>query len=243
VHDFLAPIFAESATLCLEAATIVPVLRPVSLEQCGSRRARVLSLDPADMDALELLTWRVRLATSAQLDELTGMPRIWRGLLRAGLVEKAGAVVAVPELDRPLATWAPGQPAPRFSALAWKLVKRRRATPSRRVQVFWATDQAIRIVGGIGGRIRQPMQVEHDLGTTAIFLRRRVLAPDDAKRWFSEDIFRWQNRCVGKVPDALLNSPSGDSELAIEFGGAYSTGRIRGYHRACAKKRLPWELW
>ena len=200
-------------------------------------------LDSADMDVLELLTWRVRLATAAQIAELTGQPRIWRGLLKAGLVAKAGAVVAVPELRRPLATWAPGQPPPRFSALAWSLLKRRRFTPSRRVQVFWATARAVRIVGGVGGGIRQPMQVEHDLGTTAIFLRRRVLAPEDAKRWISEDVFRWKTGGKGKVPDALLCSAAGTSDLAIEFGGAYSASRTRGFHRSCSGLQLPWELW
>ena len=47
----------------------------------------------------------------------------------------------------------------------------------------------------------------------------------------------------GKVPDAFLYSADGQVQLAIEYGGLYSRSHLRGFHRACCRRRLPYELW
>lgn len=202
-----------------------------------------MRLDAADMDLLNLLTWRVRLATERQLREFSPKATAPRRLQQAGLLAKASVAVSLLELDGPLASWAPGLPLPNFPSLAWRLHQRRLSAPSRSVLIYWATPRAVRVAGGVGGEIRQPMQVEHDLGATAIFLRRRILDPASTSRWLGEDIYRQLHAPVGKIPDALLCSADGTPELAIEFGGAYGVGRIRGFHRHCASKLLPWELW
>ncbi len=200
-------------------------------------------LDAVDRDILNLLTWRVRLATGPQLVEFAGSAARPRKLHQAGLLAKASVVVAVPTLVQPLASWFPGEEPPDFPALAWKLLQRRRSTPALRVPIFWATSRAVGISGGVGGRIRQPVQIEHDVGTTAIFLRRRLLAPDEAQRWIGEDIYRSLSARTGKVPDALVCSASGMPERAIEYGGAYATGYLRQFHQHWSGQRLPWEIW
>ena len=200
-------------------------------------------LDGVDLEILKLLTWRVRLATGTQLVEFSGSAARTRKLHVAGLLAKDSTVAAVPTLVQPLAIWLPGQEAPDFQALAWKLLQRRRSTRPKRVRVFWATKRAVQISGGVGGRIRQPVQVEHDLGTTATFLRRRIVAPEEAERCVGEDIYRLQAARGCKVPDALLCSATGAAERAIEYGGAYAASRIRGFHRHCSGQKLAWEIW
>jgi hypothetical protein len=203
-----------------------------------------MRLGSIDLDILDLLTRRVRLATEEQLVELSGNSRgVCRRLVAAGLLHRAVIVAAVPELTGPLATWRPGQLPPRFAALAWKLEKRRRETPSRRTPIFWASQAAVRVVGGIGGHIRQPVQVEHDLGTTATYLRRHQLCPESTSLWVSEDLCRLFQSQRRKIPDAQLMSPEGVAELAIEFGGAYSASRLRTFHHSSSLQNLPWEIW
>jgi hypothetical protein len=46
---------------------------------------------------------------------------------------------------------------------------------------------------------------------------------------------------VGFLPDAMIRTPQGS--IIIEFGGAYSKSKIEHFHRFCAERNLPYELW
>lgn len=212
-----------------------------------------LFLTDVDQVILDLLTWRTRIATSTQVVRLLACtqqtssriePR-FKNLIRAGLIERAKAVVALPRIDGPLFSWSPGNDEPDCNALAWHLERRWRSATSRRLTVYWATRRAVHLVGGIGGRLRQPLQMQHDLGTTAVLLCRTQTDPSTVERWLSEDIFRLHFRDAkgGKVPDAVLCAEDGTIVVAIEFGGLYSSERLRRFHRHFARKSLDYELW
>lgn len=201
-------------------------------------------LGASELAMINWLTWQVRLATADQVKEFCdGHASPARNLERTGYVKKTDLVVAIARLESPLYVWAAGQEGPRFDSLAWTLEKRRRRVQQRRTTIFRATERAVRLCGGCGGRLRQPLQIDHDLGTTAIYLRRRVLDPESACRWLSEDMCRLLFANNGKVPDAVLCTAEGPLERAIEYGGHYSATRLRGFHRACCRRRLPYELW
>lgn len=203
-----------------------------------------MTLNDDDMQLLDLLTWRVRLATEAQLEEFQpGMANRVHYLAAAGFVHSAPMVVSVCETIEPLLRWFPGKNSPRFSALAYQLDKRRFSAPREKNRIFWAAARAVQLVGGVGGRVRQPLQVEHDLGTTQVFLRRRLRDPDSNSCWLGEDCLRLYFHPRGKIPDAVLCNAKGRIDLAIEFGGAYSAKRIRQFHCHCQRQGFGYELW
>lgn len=197
----------------------------------------------ADEQALlETLTTQVRLATSVQLSALS-RPATVKRLIRRGLIDTTEIVVSAPVLSRPLFCWRPGQPAPNCNALAWKLEKRRNEAIPTPTTICWASSLAVRLVGGFGGRVRQPMQTEHDLGTTAILIRRLMLDKRTRQQWLGEDVFRQEFQPTSKVPDAVLLSAQRTVFKALEYGGDYSARRIKDFHRACCRQELPYELW
>lgn len=197
------------------------------------------------MSILNWLTWCVRVTTANQLTEFSGAEGAtpWRRLESAQLIERISLVVAVPIIGVPLTAWHPGRKTPALAKVAWQLEKRRQCTESSRQIIFHATEKATRLVGGCGGGIRQPMQIEHDLGTTATYLRRRALCPDDSSRWLGEDVLRLWHAGRGRLPDAMLFSVAGERRCAIEYGGEYSLARLQGFHHSCARRRLAYEIW
>jgi hypothetical protein len=87
------------------------------------------------------------------------------------------------------------------------------------------------------------LQVEHDLGTAAMFFRRNELDSSNWDQWLGEDILRQTARRRQPIPDAAHCSTDGMIRLAIEFGGAYSADRLRRFHLHCRRCSLPYELW
>ena len=142
----------------------------------------------------------------------------------------------------PLASCGRGDSPPDFSSIAWQLRKRWLQAPRIPARILWATEAATHLVGGVGGRIRQPLQVQHDLGVAEIWARRPI---ESDLKWISEDIFRcWYVRDARtKVPDALLVDASANKvKRVLEYGGQYSRKRLEDFHRYWSG-RAPYEIW
>jgi hypothetical protein len=194
-----------------------------------------------DLALLEMLTWKVRLVAEPQLAPAikpNPIDLVRKGFLRSRIIQ--AKVIAC---RQPLATWRAGQAPPDFHALAWCLENRLRQARPSRCQVLWATPKCTRLLGGCGGSIRQPTQVEHDLALAGVFLARASIDPASWDAWLGEDVWRQQLTRREKVPDAVLVNDHGKATLAIEYGGAYSAERLRAFHRHCARQSLPYELW
>jgi hypothetical protein len=103
------------------------------------------------------------------------------------------------------------------------------------------------VVGGVGGRLRQALQLQHDLGVAEIWARR---GQDAGPRWLSEDAYRahCQLERKSKVPDAvILDTRAPDKHGAllrvIEFGGRYSRQRLENFHRFWSRRGVDYEIW
>jgi hypothetical protein len=100
----------------------------------------------------------------------------------------------------------------------------------------------VRLVGGCGGTVWQPLQIEHDLHVTEMFLQTQHRQPAWAVGWISEDAYR-RRHPGGKVPDAAIVDADGQVERWMEFAGSYSAPRIRAFHRCCVREAVPYVLW
>lgn len=203
-----------------------------------------------DRMLLALLCRKLRCVAACQL--LGGALRQGRAttksrlqkLVRAGFLGRAVVVAGIPELDGPLVTWRPGENMPVLSSVVTVLRRRDREAKASRTSIYWATEQAVSVVGGRGGVPRQPLQVQHDLGVAEVYFTRQLLDEETNRQWISEDIFRELNAGTKtKVPDAVLLSRTGKPVLAIEFGGAYSAARLKKFHGFCHFQNLPYEIW
>jgi DNA-binding Lrp family transcriptional regulator len=190
---------------------------------------------------LSVLTCNVRLATTEQLATLTGLPtstvfRQLRKLEASGWLESARVAIRRPKLDTPIFTWQPAQPTPNFSSLAYKLDSRWASLEPTPCHLWWTTPLAVAEFGGVGGRIKQPTQVEHDLAVAEVYLK--LGAPSG---WKMEDLF---DECEfgTKIPDAALTDEDG-TLCVIEIGGQYAASRIEAFHKAMKRVELPYELW
>jgi len=149
-------------------------------------------------------------------------------------------------VQRPLVNWRPRMPEPNHDANAWQLKCRWTGIAVTSCLVTWATNQAARLHGGCGGRLRQPLQVQHDLGLASVFIGRLELKPSQATRWLGEDVLRRQHGLGPgrKAADAAIVDGNGRVEKVIEFGGMhYSAERLRRLHHYCRRNRLAYELW
>ncbi|MCA9047201.1 MAG: hypothetical protein KDA89_00635, partial [Planctomycetaceae bacterium] len=106
--------------------------------------------------------------------------------------------------------------------------------------VNWATPKAANLLAGCTGWGRQPLQIEHDLGTTAIYVSSRPYQSDVI--WYGEDIVRRRISAVNKkVPDVLLVDRRDNILKVMEYGGQYSRRRLEDFHRTW--KQYSWEIW
>jgi len=203
---------------------------------------------------LETLTWDLRIATVEQLQQIlnarlrrpTSARSVIRQLHRKGFAETVWSVVALPEITSPLLAWAPPLPAPSFGSLAWILEERWARVRPQRISLCWATRRAALHTAGVACFQRRASQVEHDLGTAAVYTHlwqsRGLLHCE----WVGEDILRRDyassSRWLTKIPDAALFS-DGEVQRVIEFCGQYSIKRLRRFHAHCQKHRLAYQLW
>lgn len=202
-----------------------------------------------DRELLVSLTHKVRLLTTDQVArgwwpgaaESTACERLQR-LEGAGLLERT-TVLASPllGLTTPVFSWHPSAEAPNYGALSY-LVQRRWTQPAARTSVVVASAKAAARFGGVGGRLKRPLQASHDLNLSEVYIHFRNTAPSRAARWVGEDVFAREHRGT-KLPDAFLCNELGRPESVVEFAGSYSTERIEAFHEYCAEEGLPYELW
>jgi hypothetical protein len=146
-------------------------------------------------------------------------------------------------LERPLHVWEPGRPEPNCQAVSY-LAQTRWSGAVRPTWAYFATREAADVFGGRGGLIKNPLQATHDLHVTQCFLRLRKTSPQEAQQWIGEDaIASPELRRWSRLPDALLFDSTRGPLRAIEFIGQYSPSRICSFHRFCAERQLPYEMW
>lgn len=208
-------------------------------------------LTPRDRELLDTLTQRVRVLTRAQVARTwyaqTAAPernadRRLRDLAARGLVERF-VMSARPELilSQPLVCWVPGQPAPDFDRLAYRLEARWTA-PAVPTHLVVASRAAGAWLGGSGGRRPRRSEVSHDIALAGLFLRRVAARPALRGLWLSEA----RLRCLGygeqaRLPDALIQNDQRCT--AVELGGVYSAQKLAAFHEFCAGRDLGYELW
>ncbi len=203
---------------------------------------------------LVMLTQATRVATEEQIDTFAQLysafqapcPAAATRLVASGLLTCQDLAIRTPMIDSPLFSWKIDDAAPEFDALAAHLVRRLDMAPWRRTRLFWATRKAVNLVGGASGLNRQPLQLQHDLSTTAVylkFLERESGHPDEF--WVGEDALRreYPNLFRRKRPDAAVLKPPDLPTLIIETGGNYSADDLRHIHRSYVRERIPYELW
>lgn len=188
-----------------------------------------------------VLTARVRVATTGQLAEVCGvapatLARRLGAMERAGWVHSARGSLRCPVMPRPVLTWKPDDPEPSFQRLAWRLDHRWASTEPRPVRLWWAAPQAVAEFGGVGGRVRQPLQLEHDCAVCEVFVRR-----GRGTDWRMEDLLAGESY-GGKVPDAVIVD-AGGADTVVEIGGQYPAARLEAFHRAMRSSDSTYELW
>jgi hypothetical protein len=212
-----------------------------------------MRLEQRDEQILCMLARKVRLITIPQLaasfwtNTNAGQAQVRRRLCRlasAGLVVKRRVLARpLPQLTRSIVTWQPGEPAPAFGPIAWKLQNRWKCGP-RITTIIMASRRTANLFGGRArGRLKHSFQVTHDLGVTAMYLHLLQSQPDQAAQWIGEDLLSpFRRRTM--LPDAVLaDHPAERPRLALEFGGAYDKRRLVRFHRHCQRQALPYEVW
>lgn len=202
-----------------------------------------------DIEILDALSTRIHLMSLNQIartwwPNTKNAPANAKGRLSqlqdAGLISNERLMLS-PELPlaHPLLTWAPGDPIPEFSSLAYRLTARWTDAPIL-TQVYTATKRAAQHFGGHGGRPIRSTERTHDLHLAAVFLIKRQNPAFRTDFWLSESsIYAQQLSKNEKLPDALIKVP----RTAIEFGGEYDKYKLRAFHDYCAQQNLSYELW
>ena len=145
------------------------------------------------------------------------------------------------QLERPIISWQPGEVAPSFGPVSYRL-RARWSEPLRWVTAYAASKRTGRVFAGNGGGPSRPLQATHDLHVSAIYLRLLRESPGEARRWVSDNVLAPLRRGK-KLPDAELHDPEGRTLKVIEFGGNYPPERVRKVHEDCERRGLPYELW
>lgn len=203
---------------------------------------------------LELLTQAARVATEQQLETFAALYATFQGkcagavsrLLISGYLTCHDIAIRTPAIDGPLLSWQLDDPAPDCAALAAQLSRRLTETPWRRVRLYWATRKAICLVGGISGLNRQPLQVQHDLCTTEVYLKLLEKGLQESEHiWVGEDALRrdFPHLFKRKRPDAVILQKPDLPVRILETGGTYSADDLRHIHRSYARERVPYEIW
>ena len=174
------------------------------------------------------------------------MRRSLRPLVSSGLLCSTTVLSrSLPALEAPVSVWSPGEPAPEFGKIAYRLKRRWSGRAPKRTAIYLATARAARLLGGrASGRVKNRTQAQHDLALAEVYLWFLNQEPELADCWRGEDHFlSEQRRRREKLPDACLVDPNGLPFLLIEQGGGYDKARVREFHAYAQGKNLPYELW
>ncbi len=210
-----------------------------------------MQLSPFGRFVVDALTWRVRVIADSQLAMLTtdasDAKRDLDSLMRKRVLESFSMPVSLLTLKAPLFCWYPANSVePDYGKICWQAEQRLRKCPAVSHTVFHATKLAERQFGGVGGKIRQPFQLVHDLGTASVFVAHTLAHKQtDDSGWTSEDILRrfFRHLNLRKIPDALIIKNDKVSSVIEFVGKDYSAKQIRRFHQYWAKKNTPYQLW
>jgi hypothetical protein len=210
------------------------------------------TLSNSELELLGTLTWKVRVAADSQLAQMLRLsdcqlPSLIRSLKRLdqrGLLDRNKIAIALFEPKAPLVNWLPGQPESNWQSISWQLQRRWQELAPARTWVNWATRKAAAVVGGVGGGLRQPLQLQHDLAVTSVYVARQ-LEPGDGEVWVGEDVYRSlpPREARTTIPDALIMDDRYRLLCAVELGGLYSPKRLSKFHRHWAIRHTPYEIW
>ena len=164
-------------------------------------------------------------------------------LMSRHLVSSMSLPVADFQTNRPLVTWPSTNFESALKAAPYRLARRWKSLKWRQDQVLWIAPRGIELFGGFGGRLRQRLQLQHDLGTAQVFLKQ---GQEDQSHWMGEDWLRQTDSkltLLRKVPDAVIRDQHERLSKAVEFGGRYSRRSLNQFSRHCMKLGLPYEIW
>ena len=212
-----------------------------------------MTLSALEEWVVDALLRRVRILAVVQIEEhcraaacQQSVQHAIRKLKRLGLVESFKFDSIVLELSAPLVVWNPGDKMPdNFSRIAWQAKSRFLNSKVLEHQILLATDTACCLLGGVGGSLRQPNQILHDLGTSSVYIARKTDGSDAHAEWIGEDVYRrsWRHLKIRKVPDACLIS----DEIVInviEFAGRdYGKAYLEKFHHFWEARSTPYEIW
>ena len=212
-----------------------------------------MNLSALEEWVVDALLRRVRVLAIWHLEKLSQIrgyeqspKQVVRTLKRKGLVESFICDEIVLDLRSPLAIWqaCDGSP-PNFSKIAWQARSRFLNAETQRHQIFIATDLAERLFGGVGGSLRQPSQVKHDLGTSSVYVTRQDDEGMSQAVWTGEDVLRrsWRHLGMRKIPDAALIENEKMVNV-IEFAGRdYGKAYLEKFHRYWQRRTTSYEIW
>ena len=203
---------------------------------------------------IDALTWRVRVMSREQLAELgslMGVASVRRKihrLLSFGYIAQVDCAAHTVSLEKPLATWdADDLDMPDFGQVCWQAKARTNGDGSTTIsKVFIAAKRAETEFGGCGGKLRQPLQINHDLGTTSVFLAKvEFFGWEDCHDWTSEDILRrhYRHLNIEKIPDAAFVSNERIGCVIDFVGRDYSPMSLRKFHHHWSRRQIPYEVW
>ena len=202
---------------------------------------------------MDALLRRVRILAFLQIEKLCrtrAFPQTpdqaIRKLKRWGLVESFRFDSIVLDLQSPLLIWEAGDEAPSdFSKIAWRAKSRFFGAESQQQQILLATDAAESLFGGVGGSLRQPDQIMHDLGTSSVYVAKKCGEHQSNSNWIGEDVLRrsWRHLGVRKIPDAAIIENEKVVNV-IEFAGRdYGKAYLEKFHLYWQRRATPYEIW
>jgi hypothetical protein len=209
-----------------------------------------LHITSRDRELLQALTQKVRLFSERQIADHWwdgSLPNARRRLKRLAVLQLVAKITvhgrSIPAIESPLVSWCPNDPTPDFGQIAYRCQQRWRSQAMRPCAAWIVTENGSQYFGGIRrGSLKHPTQATHDLGVAAVWLRLHEVAPQWAAAWRGEDLLA-HTRHPEKLPDAFIVNESGQVIWVIEFGGGYDAERVQAFHRDCAARGLPYQLW
>jgi len=209
-----------------------------------------LHITNRDREILQALVQKVRLFSQRQIadhwfnGELVNARRRLGRLTQRDLIARLTVQARpAPAIEVPLVTWRPGQPDPEFGQVAYRCQQRWRHRPTRPCTAWIATERAAQLFGGVRrGELKNALQATHDLCVAGVWLRLREVSPQWAMAWRGEDLLAHTRRGE-KLPDAFIVDQAEQVLWVIEFAGGYDAERVEAFHRDCAARSLPYQLW
>lgn len=212
-----------------------------------------MMLPEFDRLIVETLTWRVRIISSQHIERLAkacgaNQSRSIQRLIDNGYLTEVQSAAPILSLDKPLYRWRPGdKDCDSFGQVCWKAKSRMMGDKVELAQqILMATKKAADAFGGCGGKLRQPFQVAHDLGTASVFVAKvKQLKITNCDGWVGEDIIRryYRDFRIRKIPDAAFLD-RGQLQSVVDFVGRdYTKQTLTRFHLYWSRRQIPYELW